>query len=149
MKIGVLGVGHLGRIHTKLIKELQQFELVGFYDPNNENAQKAMGERFYTYSATQNNCQDFLLGLLKSSNLGNQETYNFIKGNFFIFIFSSNIYIISNNSWSKFIRVLNVLLLYNPSDIDVSNEILFNFLLSDAYTYQFGGGNNVKFKFKN
>ena len=44
MKIGVLGVGHLGRIHTKLIKELQQFELVGFYDPNNENAQKAIVE---------------------------------------------------------------------------------------------------------
>lgn len=44
-----------------------------------ENAQKSMGEKFYTYSALQNNCQDFLLGLLKSSGLGNQQNYEFIK----------------------------------------------------------------------
>ena len=44
MKIGVLGVGHLGRIHCKLIKEIINFDLVGFYDPNNENAQRAITE---------------------------------------------------------------------------------------------------------
>jgi predicted dehydrogenase len=44
MKIGVLGVGHLGRIHCKLIKEISNFELVGFYDPNEENAQRAITE---------------------------------------------------------------------------------------------------------
>jgi predicted dehydrogenase len=39
LKIGLLGVGHLGKIHLKLILELKEkFELVGFYDPNNEQA---------------------------------------------------------------------------------------------------------------
>lgn len=42
-KIGVLGAGHLGKIHIRLILELaEQFECVGFYDPNDQNAQKAM-----------------------------------------------------------------------------------------------------------
>lgn len=36
MKIGVLGAGHLGKIHIKCIIESDQLELVGFYDPNNE-----------------------------------------------------------------------------------------------------------------
>jgi predicted dehydrogenase len=34
LKIGVLGAGHLGKIHLKLIKELSVYELVGFYDPD-------------------------------------------------------------------------------------------------------------------
>ncbi len=34
LKIGVLGVGHLGEIHVKLIKEIPSFQLVGFYDIN-------------------------------------------------------------------------------------------------------------------
>ncbi len=38
MKIGVLGAGHLGKIHIKLLKEIELFELVGFYDPNTEVA---------------------------------------------------------------------------------------------------------------
>jgi predicted dehydrogenase len=32
LKIGVLGAGHLGKIHIKCIKEIENFELVGFYD---------------------------------------------------------------------------------------------------------------------
>lgn len=40
LKIGVLGAGHLGKIHIKLILELKdQFQCVGFYDPSDENAQ--------------------------------------------------------------------------------------------------------------
>ena len=39
LKIGVLGVGHLGRIHVKCIKMIEQYELVGFYDPSDENAE--------------------------------------------------------------------------------------------------------------
>lgn len=38
LKIGVLGVGHLGKIHLKCIAALQNFELVGFYDPDIQNA---------------------------------------------------------------------------------------------------------------
>jgi len=37
-KIGVLGAGHLGKIHIRCIKESDKFELVGFYDPNEKNA---------------------------------------------------------------------------------------------------------------
>lgn len=38
MKIGVLGVGHLGKIHVKLLKEIPCFDLVGFYDINKETS---------------------------------------------------------------------------------------------------------------
>jgi len=38
LKIGVLGAGHLGKIHIRCIKEIEGFDLVGFYDPNTEIA---------------------------------------------------------------------------------------------------------------
>lgn len=39
LKIGVLGAGHLGKIHIRLIKELTEcYDLVGFYDPSDKNA---------------------------------------------------------------------------------------------------------------
>jgi predicted dehydrogenase len=41
LKIGVIGAGHLGKIHIKLILELtEELELVGFFDTNDENAEK-------------------------------------------------------------------------------------------------------------
>ncbi len=36
LKIGVLGAGHLGKIHINLLKQIPEFELVGFYDPDPE-----------------------------------------------------------------------------------------------------------------
>lgn len=38
IKIGVLGAGHLGKIHIRLLKEIGKYELVGFFDPDTENA---------------------------------------------------------------------------------------------------------------
>lgn len=39
IRIGVLGVGHLGKIHLRCIKALgEQLALVGFYDPNDSNS---------------------------------------------------------------------------------------------------------------
>ncbi len=38
MKIGVLGAGHLGKIHIRILKEINEFELVGFYDSDEANA---------------------------------------------------------------------------------------------------------------
>ena len=32
LKVGVLGAGHLGKIHLKLLQQSQKYELVGFYD---------------------------------------------------------------------------------------------------------------------
>ena len=40
IKIGVLGAGHLGKIHLKCIQASNFLELVGFYDPDLDNAQK-------------------------------------------------------------------------------------------------------------
>ncbi len=34
IRIGVLGAGHLGQIHLKLLKQVSGFELIGFYDPD-------------------------------------------------------------------------------------------------------------------
>lgn len=34
LRIGVLGAGHLGKIHLKCIKMIEQYDLVGFYDPD-------------------------------------------------------------------------------------------------------------------
>ena len=38
--IGVLGAGHLGKIHIKCIQEIDELKLVGFYDPDEVNARK-------------------------------------------------------------------------------------------------------------
>ncbi|XOV67898.1 MAG: Gfo/Idh/MocA family protein [Fluviicola sp.] len=43
LKIGVLGAGHLGKIHIRLLLELnERFEFVGFYDPDDNNAATAI-----------------------------------------------------------------------------------------------------------
>ena len=44
LKIGVLGTGHLGKIHLRLLKEIEAFELVGFYDLNKEVSEKVSEE---------------------------------------------------------------------------------------------------------
>ena len=49
LKVGVLGAGHLGKIHLKLLNQSEKYELVGFYDPNEEQAQKIVAEFGYTY----------------------------------------------------------------------------------------------------
>jgi len=47
LKAGVLGAGHLGKIHLRLLNESNKYELVGFYDPIKENAQKIASEFGY------------------------------------------------------------------------------------------------------
>ena len=45
LKVGVLGAGHLGKIHLRLLKELtEEFQLVGFYDPSDDNSKVAIEE---------------------------------------------------------------------------------------------------------
>ncbi len=44
LKIGVLGAGHLGKIHIKCLKNIEDYQLVGFYDPDRENAERVMEE---------------------------------------------------------------------------------------------------------
>ena len=47
LKAGVLGAGHLGKIHLKLLKQSKKYDLVGFYDPSEENSQKVAKEFGY------------------------------------------------------------------------------------------------------
>ncbi len=44
LKIGVLGAGHLGKIHIKCIKEIEGIQFVGFFDPDEEIANKVAQE---------------------------------------------------------------------------------------------------------
>jgi len=47
LKAGVLGAGHLGKIHLRLLNESSKYELIGFYDPNKDNAAKIAAEFGY------------------------------------------------------------------------------------------------------
>lgn len=41
LRIGVLGAGHLGKIHLRLLREIPDFDIVGFYDPDDQMAAQA------------------------------------------------------------------------------------------------------------
>jgi len=47
LKAGVIGAGHLGKIHLKLLKESSKYELVGFYDADSGAAAKVADEFGY------------------------------------------------------------------------------------------------------
>lgn len=49
LKAGVLGAGHLGKIHLRLLNQSEKYDLVGFYDANEDNAKKVTEEFGYTY----------------------------------------------------------------------------------------------------
>ena len=44
LKVGVFGAGHLGKIHIQQWKEVPEVELVGFFDPNDEQAESAISK---------------------------------------------------------------------------------------------------------
>ncbi len=45
LPIGVIGVGHLGKLHTKMFKQIENCELTGVFDTNPEQA-KAVSQEF-------------------------------------------------------------------------------------------------------
>jgi len=47
LKAGVLGAGHLGKIHLKLLQQSQEYELVGFYDESDATAEAVSTEFGY------------------------------------------------------------------------------------------------------
>lgn len=49
LKAGVFGAGHLGKIHLKLLKQSERFELVGFYDADQQLAKEIEKTFGYTY----------------------------------------------------------------------------------------------------
>ena len=44
LKVGVIGAGHLGKIHIKLLKESKRYNLIGFYDSDSSNSKKVSEE---------------------------------------------------------------------------------------------------------
>lgn len=62
LKAGVLGAGHLGKIHLRLLNQSEKYELMGFYDPNKENAQKVSQEFGY-------HCFDSIDSLIESCDM--------------------------------------------------------------------------------
>jgi predicted dehydrogenase len=49
LKVGVLGAGHLGKIHLRLLQQSEKYELIGFYDPDIAIGQSVSKEFKYTY----------------------------------------------------------------------------------------------------
>jgi predicted dehydrogenase len=45
LKVGIFGVGHLGKFHVSNWQSIDGVDIIGFYDPNDENAQEAI-EKF-------------------------------------------------------------------------------------------------------
>lgn len=60
LKIAILGVGHLGKYHINNWKEIEGVSIVGFFDPNEENAQYAQShyqlERFIDVNQLMDAC---------------------------------------------------------------------------------------------
>ena len=49
LNAGVLGAGHLGKIHLRLLNQSEKYNLVGFYDSSEENGKKVEAEFGYKY----------------------------------------------------------------------------------------------------
>lgn len=49
LKIGVLGAGHLGKIHINCIKQIEKYQLVGFYDQDANTAGKVAADMGVTH----------------------------------------------------------------------------------------------------
>ena len=41
LKVGLVGAGHLGKIHLRLLNQSEKYQLVGFHDKDIENAKKS------------------------------------------------------------------------------------------------------------
>ena len=51
LKVGVIGVGHLGCVHARIYSQMDEFDLVGIVDTNRDTAARVAGE--YSCSALQ------------------------------------------------------------------------------------------------
>ena len=50
LKVGLVGAGHLGKIHLKLLNQSEKYHLIGFHDKDIENAKRIeeeFGYKFY------------------------------------------------------------------------------------------------------
>lgn len=49
LKAGLVGAGHLGKIHLKLLQQSEKYDLIGFHDADTENGRKLEAEFGYKY----------------------------------------------------------------------------------------------------
>lgn len=49
LKAGVLGAGHLGKIHLRLLNQSEKYDLIGFYDADSANGKKVEAEFGYKF----------------------------------------------------------------------------------------------------
>ena len=49
LNAGVLGAGHLGKIHLRLLNQSEKYNLVGFYDSDEENGKRVEAEFGYKF----------------------------------------------------------------------------------------------------
>lgn len=49
LKAGLVGAGHLGKIHLKLLQQSEKYELIGFHDADVENGRRLEAELGYKY----------------------------------------------------------------------------------------------------
>jgi hypothetical protein len=78
-----------------------------------DNTKKLMKCNFFSYSVCDNNCQDFILAILNSNNMGNQEDRTFVK---------QNIKKIFSNLTT--LRKINYLI-YTPHNYTINNILMF------------------------
>jgi predicted dehydrogenase len=73
LRIGLIGAGHLGKIHLKCIREIPGFEFTGFVDPDDENASKIEQE----YGLRRFPDVDSLLELVDAVDIVTPTTFHF------------------------------------------------------------------------
>ncbi len=77
LKVGVIGTGHLGKLHLKMFKQIENCELVGIYDINPEQADSAGTE----YQTEVFSNPDSLLKLIQAVSIAatTSQHYNLVK----------------------------------------------------------------------
>ena len=55
IKIGVIGAGHLGKIHLKLLNSSKKFDLIGFYDIDKKSSEELSKKEGYKYFSNLDN----------------------------------------------------------------------------------------------
>ena len=73
LKIGLFGVGHLGKYHLNNWLTIPNTTVIGFYDPNNENAEAVTA----TYNIPRYNTVDELLQLIDVADIIAPTNYHF------------------------------------------------------------------------
>ncbi len=73
MKIGLLGAGHLGKIHLKCLLATTCWNVVGFYDPDDKNAESAIKQ----YNVKRFDNLDDLLAAVDAVDIVTPTTFHF------------------------------------------------------------------------